>query len=44
MAKKTSTKKRVNTRTKTTLVPKGVRPPTAGYRANGKIMKCGGKK
>lgn len=26
------------------LVPRGVRPPTAGFRSSGKIMACGGKK
>jgi len=41
---KTKIKKRITNSTKTALVPRGVRPPTAGYRANGKIMKCGGKK
>lgn len=41
---KTGLKRRTVNSTKTKLVPRGVRPPTAGYRANGKIMKCGGKK
>lgn len=25
-------------------IPRGIIPPTAGYRSNGSIMKCGGKK
>lgn len=43
MAKKTKTRN-TGKATKTKLVPRGVRPPTAGYRANGSIMKDGGKK
>lgn len=44
MAKKTSTKKRTTKGTKTTLVPRGVRPSTAGFRVDGSIMKNGGCK
>lgn len=43
MAKSKAKQRRTNS-TKTKSEHRGVRPPTAGYRANGKIMKLGGKK
>lgn len=41
MAKKTKARSVKSTKP---LVPRGVRPPTAGFRSSGKIMSCGGKK
>lgn len=45
MAKKTKTKKRVTNSNKTKLVPaRGLLPTSAGFRVDGKRLKCGGKK